>query len=443
MKYQFSDDFLWGIATAATQVEGAAVEDGRGLSIWDVFCRIPGKIRDGAVTDVACDQYHLYEQDIKKMKEMGIKSYRFSFSWSRILPEGTGKINEQGIAYYKRMLACLKEHGIQANATIYHWDLPYALQLKGGFGNREIVKWYKEYVSVLFDHFGDDVDYWVTFNEPIALYVGYAKGSFAPGLKDEKYARQGLHNLMVCHGEAVKLFRERKFEHAKIGIVVDVWKHYPGRENNKKDMEMALYNNEIMGYGIFLHPLFLGGYSKELTQYMEEKNMYPKTEKNDFNIISSKLDFYGLNFYNGIYDYAEEKKEEKKFTGGNFQDKQESHPEAVCDVLCMLKEKYHVDIPIYITENGYGIAERSREEELNDDDRLEYIRAVLLWLNKAISDGADVRGYYAWSLMDNFEWTAGYSYRYGLQYTDYTTQERIMKKSGKWYCEVIKNGGFD
>ncbi len=445
MKYEFPEDFLWGTATAATQVEGAAFEDGRGPSIWDVFSRIPGKIANGTVPDVTCDQYHLFEKDIEIMKNMGIKSYRFSFSWSRILPEGTGEVNPAGIAYYKRLIACLKKNGIVPNATMYHWDLPYALQIQGGFGNREVVQWFTNYANILLDNFGEDVDIWVTFNEPIAVYVGHAYGFFAPGLKNEKYARQCLHNLLVCHGETVKLFRKKNLEHAKIGIVVDVWPHYPARPGNVEDEGIAFYNNEIAGYGIFLHPLFLHGYSEELLAYMKEKDMTPHICEGDFDTIHECIDFYGLNFYNGIYDDADEikRKEEIEKAGGNYQNKPEAHPEALYQVLHMLVEKYKVDVPIYITENGLPQDDSPDVEKLLDDqERIDYLEQILTWLYKAMEDGISVKGYYVWSLLDNFEWSAGYTFRYGLHYTDYETLRRIPKKSAGWYRDVIKNHGF-
>lgn len=445
MNYIFPENFMWGVATAATQIEGAAFEDGKGPSIWDVFSRIPGKIHNGDTPDIACDSYHLYEKDIALMKEMGIQTYRFSFSWSRIIPDGTGEVNPQGIAYYKKLIGCLKKNGIVPNATMYHWDLPYALQIQGGFGNRNIVKWFLNYAGVLLDNFGDDVDLWVTFNEPIAVYVGHAYGFFAPGLKDEKYARQCLHNLLVCHGETVKLFRKYKFKKAQIGIVVDIWKHYPARPGNKEDEAIVLYQNEIAGYGMFLHPLFLGGYSEELLQYLQKRNMMPVVQEQDFEVIHQKLDFYGLNFYNGLYDNSDEirKKEEKKKSGGNYQDRPVFHTEAIYDVLHMLVEKYKVDIPIYITENGLAQNDGiDREKLLNDQERIDYVHGVLVSLHRAIQDGICVKGYYMWSLLDNFEWSGGFSVRYGLHYTDYQTLERIPKKSAGWYKQVIADNGL-
>ena len=446
MKIHFPEGFTWGVATAAAQIEGGAYDDGRGLSIWDVFSGIPGAIKNGGRPDKACDSYHLAERDVEMLKELGVNSYRFSFSWSRILPDGTGKVNEAGIAYYRKLIDLLKANGIKPNATMYHWDLPYQLQLQGGFGNREIVKWFTEYAKVLLDHFGDDVDFWVTFNEPIATYVGYAAGFFAPGLHNEKYARQALHHLLLCHGEAVKLFRNYHFKKAKIGIVVDIWKHYPGRPGNEEDEALALQGNEIRGFGMFLHPLFLGGYSEPLTEYFEENGLTPKMETGDFDTMKQPLDFYGLNFYNGLYDDAEKMRQREKARkeGGNYQDRPESHPEALRDVLHMLVEKYQVKIPIYITENGLPYDDdEGREANLHDDRRIEYVKSVLHWANQAIQDGIDLRGYYLWSLMDNFEWSAGYCARYGLYYTDYETFERTPKDSAKWYASVTRANGFE
>ena len=437
---------MWGVATAAAQIEGAAFEGGRGPSIWDVFSRLPGKIKNDGRPDVACDSYHLYEKDVALMKEMGVKTYRFSFSWPMIIPDGSGEVNPEGIRYYKELIACLKKNGIVPNATMYHWDLPYALQVKGGFGNREIITWFKHYAEVLLDNFGEDVDLWVTFNEPIAVYVGHALGFFAPGLQDEKYARQCLHHLLVCHGEVVRMFRERNLQNAKIGIVVDVWKHYPARAGNEEDEASAVYNNEITGYGMFLHPLFLGGYSGELQKYLKEQDMEPVTEEGDFEIMRRKVDFYGLNFYNGLYDNAEElrAREKAQKEGGNYQDRPESHPEAIRDVLHMLVEKYKVDVPIYITENGLPQdAGEGREKNLDDQERIDYVKDVLSALHETMEDGIQVKGYYMWSLLDNFEWSAGYAARYGLYYTDYQTLERIPKKSAGWYRQVIAENGFD
>lgn len=440
MEYKFPNDFIFGVATAAQQIEGAAFEDGRGLSIWDVFSRIPGKIKNNGIPDICCDSYHNIERDVNMLKELGVDAYRMSFSWSRIIPDGIGEVNQAGINYYKKLFQALKEAGIKINASIYHWDLPYALSIKGGFGNRKIIDWYKNYVDVLFDNFGADVDFWATFNEPIATYVGYAKGFFAPGLTDEKYARQCIHNLLVCHGEAVKLFRKRNFVNSKIGIVVDVWKHLPSNPNSQEDIESAIYNNEIEGYGMFLHPLFLGGYSEIYNKYLNDNNMMPQVEPGDFDVIKQDLDYYGLNFYNGLYDDVEKTKNASKdeAAGGNYQDRPELHLEVLSDVFKMLVDDYKINIPIYMTENGMPQDDGAGiENNLIDDDRIEYTEEVLRLIHEAISQGINVKGYYHWSLMDNFEWSAGFAARYGLFYSDYENMKFIPKKSAKWYRDYI------
>lgn len=260
---------------------------------------------------------------------------------------------------------------------------------------------------ILLDNFGDDVDLWADFQRADCRLCGNAYGFFAPGLKNEKYARQSLHNLLLCHGEAVKLFRTYSFAHAKIGIVVDIWKHYPARPGNKEDEERAIFNNEIAGYGMFLHPLFLGGYSDELSLTLKKMIWFPGWKRAVLMLMHQKLDFYGLNFYNGLYDNMEEirKREEILKAGGNYQDRPEQHPEALRDVLHMVVEKYHVDIPIYITENGLPQEDGPMEEVLNDQERIDYVRQVLIALYGALEDGIDVRGYYMWSLLDNFEWS--------------------------------------
>jgi len=441
MDYRFPKDFLWGAATAATQVEGAAFEGGRGPSIWDIYSHLPGAIHDGSGPDVACDQYHHLEEDVALMKRLGLKAYRFSFSWSRILPQGTGKVNPEGLAYYRRLLDLLKANGIKACATIYHWDLPYALQIMGGFGNRKIVEWYVDYAKVLFDNFGGDIDLWATFNEPIAVYVGHALGFFAPGLKNEAYARQCIHNLLVCHGEAVQAFRERRFKNAKIGIVVDVWPHYPLRPGHPGDEAAALHGNEVQGFGMFLHPLFLGGYSETLERYMDEKNFRLQAEPGDFDVIRTPIDFFGLNFYNAIYD-KEAPKAADGSQGGNFQQTSKPgwYPETLADVVHMLRDKYHAGLPIYITENGMGSSDEIvKDGTVEDDARIDYVKNILIQVHRLMEEGADIRGYFLWSLLDNWEWSVGYGTRFGIVYTDYNTQERILKKSAYWYQSVIKN----
>jgi beta-glucosidase len=440
----FPEDFVFGVATSATQVEGAAFEDNRGLSIWDAFARVPGVIADGSTPDNACDTYHRWEQDFDLLKTLGVKSYRFSFSWPRIMPAGKGKVNQKGLDYYKRMIDKLNNMGIMPNATIYHWDLPYELEREGGWLNREVVDWYGEYASILFREFGDSVPMWATINEPIAAYVGYGLGQFAPGRRGEKSGRQANHHVLLAHGEGVRRFREENLENSKIGIVVDIWNHHPYRLDDAEDIALAEIENEKT-YRSYLNPIFNGCYTTELLAYMEKNNCLPTMEVSDMKLINQPLDFFGLNCYNRVLECADSellKKKDNKISGGNYMDNgSEYYPRAVYDALHILKNDYNVQMPIYITENGTPNCNEkiAADGKIHDQERIKYLEGFLDWINKAISEGIDVRGYYAWSLLDNWEWHAGYTYRYGLVHNNFATQERIPKDSFWWYRDLIAN----
>lgn len=440
----FPQDFIFGAASSAPQIEGAASEDGRGSSIWDVFARRKGAILDGTTPEVSCDFYHRYKEDIAIAGELGIDSLRFSFSWSRVLPEGQGTVNEKGMDFYARMLDELHKNGIMPNATIYHWDLPQALEEKGGWLNRDTVKWYGEYADLLFRRFGDRIPMWSTINEPIATYVGYADGIFAPGHRSEAMGRQANHHILLAHGEGVRAFRQENLRDSRIGIVVDIWKHHPLRKDNPEDTALAELNNEKT-YRSYLNPLFKGRYTDGLLDYMEEHRCMPETEEGDMEKISVPIDYFGLNCYNRVIDCADpallekEQKEQKK--GGNFQDNEnEYYPKAVYDAAKLLKEDYGVKIPVYITENGMKGNQETPDADgaVHDRDRIEYIKGFLYWIARAREEGCDIRGYYVWSLTDNWEWNSGCSSRYGLTRIDYETQKRTVKDSGRWYRDLIR-----
>ena len=440
-EYVFPKNFLFGVATSAPQVEGAAAEDGRGPSIWDEFAKLPGKIYDGTRPDVTCDQYHHYREDAKLMKELGINSYRFSFSWSRILPEGKGAINQKGLDYYKRLLDALDENGILPNATLYHWDLPHALDQLGGWYNRDAVNWYADYAELLFRSFGDRIPYWATFNEPIATYIGYSGGRLAPGRGDEKSGRQANHHLLLAHGEGVRRFREIAPKAAQIGIVVDIWQHWPYRPDHTEDIALAELENE-KSWRSYLNPLFKGAYTPELLAWMEQESVMPDIRPGDMERICQPLDFYGMNVYNRIRDCADPDlmaRETGVADGGNVLVR-DFYPKAVYDAVKMLRERYDLRIPVLITENGdYAVNEKPDEQgKIHDGDRVRYLEGFLHWIGKALEEGADIRGYYVWSLMDNWEWSAGKVLRYGLCYTDYETQQRIPKDSAYWYKAFIQ-----
>ena len=447
-KILFPNNFLFGTATSATQFEGAWQEDGKGLSIWDVFSRVPGAIADGTTPDSTCDMYHSYQKDLSLAKELNMESFRFSFSWSRIMPEGKNKINQKGIDYYKRVINTIHTNGMIPNATLYHWDLPYELEREGGWLNRESIKWFGEYASILFNTFGDSIPFWSTINEPIATYVGYALGIFAPGRKSEAFGRQANHHILMAHGEGVRRFREAGLKNSRIGAVVDIWHHHPFRESCREDVELAELENEKT-YRSYLDPIFRGCYSEKLLSYMRENNCMPHMEEGDMNKIKEPLDFFGLNCYNRVLVCTDTKllnnRKKNKVQGGNFlENESEFYPKAIYDAIGVLTKEYKIGIPIYITENGtYNCAEEiSADKKVHDIQRIKYIRGFLYWICQAMKEGADIRGYYVWSLLDNWEWSAGYTYRYGLVHTDYDTQERIIKDSGLWFREMVHNRGF-
>jgi len=445
---KFPKDFIWGVATSAYQIEGAASEDGKGPNIWDTFSRIPGKCYNNMTADVACDHYNLYKEDIKHMKELGVDSYRFSFSWSRLLPDGTGKINEKGLDFYKRLVDELLKNGIAPNATVYHWDLPQALQDKGGWANRDIKDWYAEYASVLFREFNGLIPMWSTLNEPIAIYVGYGLGMFAPGLKDEKLGKCAKHHAMLAHGEGVKAFRSENMKNSKIGVVVDVWKRHPARDC-EEDRALALKEDEN-SYRFFLNGMFKGIYSDYILEQMEREKTMPTIMPGDMELMSQKLDFYGLNVYNRVVvsadkEFLDAREERMKQNGGNFLDNgSEYYPEAAYDAITMFRKDYDSSLPIIITENGTpNCNEEVINGEIHDIDRIRYVKGFLTQIHRAIKDGANVQGYYLWSLLDNYEWTLATSARFGLLHCNFETQERIWKDSAFWYKNVIKENGLD
>lgn len=351
----FPKDFLFGAATSACQVEGAALLDGKGPSIWDTLAGRPGTILDGSTPAVACDQYHRIHEDIAILKELGIQSYRFSISWSRILPDGTGQINQKGLDYYKRLVDELNDNGILPNATLYHWDLPEALDRRGGWGSRDIVSWFGDYASLMFRELGDRVPMWATVNEPIATYVGYSGGPFAPARGNEASGRQANHHILMAHGEAVRRFRQENLDGGRIGMVVDIWHHHPLRPDDPADVALAELENE-KGYRSYLDPVFRGRYTDALLRYMQQQSCMPEIRAGDMELIHQPLDFFGMNCYNRVVDCVEPElltRDDTRPTGGNFLDNGlEVYPKAVYDAARILTEEYQIGIPIYITENG-------------------------------------------------------------------------------------------
>jgi beta-glucosidase len=463
--HKFPPGFLWGAATAAYQIEGAWNEDGKAESVWDRFVRQPGKIERGETGDMACDHYHRMPADVALMKELGLNAYRFSISWSRVIPEGQGKVNERGLDFYDRLVDELGRAGIAANVTLHHWDLPQALQDRGGWPVRECADWFAEYARVVFDRLGDRVAMWATHNEPIVPSIlGWGAGFVPPGMKDDKASYQAAHTLNLAHGKAVQVFRQGSYP-GKIGIVLDLHGMVPAT-SSEADV-LACQRTRENAQGIFFDPIFLGRYPDYLMEWLGP--LRPQIAEGDLAQINQPLDFLGLNYYftqevshleqgprrlnaglgvnTGLTEEVSHSED-----GGLLKSSMKMrtlpalghtsldwgiYPQGLGEVLRRVAEATG-NLPVYITENGCAMAdEPDADGFVEDRDRIHYLRRHLIELHRSIRSGIDVRGYFIWSLFDNFEWGAGYRPRFGIVRVDYQTQRRIPKLSAFWYREVI------
>lgn len=444
---KFPKDFEWGTATASYQIEGGFHEGGRTDSIWDRFVRIPGNIADGTNGDIACDFYHRYEEDLEIAGKAGLQVYRFSISWSRILPEGIGKVNYEGIDFYKKVIDKIHENGMKAAVTMYHWDLPQCLQERGGWANREILEWFCEYVNVLYRELGERVDYWITENEPLCTsLLGYWTGEHAPGYHDYSMALLAVHHLMLAHGVAVQEYRKTGLK-AEIGITLNVNRVYPAT-NKPEDIEAAR-RLDMQTNNLFCDPVFLGGYPEELMKYLKGYGVtVPELREEDKKLLGNEIDFLGINMYEthyAVYDaqewplQARQVKTGRPVTDANWQ----VTPEGMTEILEFVHENYHPK-KIIITENGAACNDWLEEPgKVEDTNRIEYLRQYIKAVGKAIEEGIPVKGYYIWCFCDNFEWAYGLSRRFGLVYVDYENQKRYPKESLYWYSKVIANNGIE
>ena len=437
----FPKDFLWGVATSAGQIEGGAFDDGRTPSIWDTFAAKPGKTHNGGLPTVACDSYHrFFDRDLPNLVNLGVNSYRLSISWSRVLPNGVGQLNDAGMDYYKRVFEALNQHGITPNVTLYHWDLPQVLEDRGGWINRDVIEWFGEYAHKMFTAFGDVVPMWSTINEPIATYVGYAHGGFAPGYTNEAWGNQARHNILVAHGKGVEAFRAVNPKNAKIGVVIDVWKRH-ALTDSPEDIALMKDQDE-RNWKFYTDPILGGKYSDYILTQLEKEGTLMKMEPHDFELTSRPLDYFGLNVYNRVPVTVSQQARMDFSQGGNFlNNRTEYYPKAVYDAIHLLHDLYDIRCPIYITENGTyfeGTEPVAADGMIHDDDRIRYVAGFLEWLEKAIDEGFDVRGYYLWSLMDNFEWSAAYNFKFGISAMDFATGAMTWKKSAYFYRDFIK-----
>ena len=438
----FPTDFVWGAATSAYQIEGSPLADGAGESIWHRFVHTPGKIFGGDHGDVACDHYRRFADDVVLMRELGIRAYRFSISWSRVLPQGTGPVNQRGLDFYRRLVDLLLEHQIQPSVTLYHWDLPAALEDRGGWAAPDMPQWFADYGRIIFRALGDRVPQWATINEPWVVFDnGYVSGIHAPGRCDWAEAAQVSLNLLRAHAAAVATFRAESKQ--QIGLVVNLVPVDPATDSatdRAAARRMDAYLNRQ-----FLDPVFLGRYPEEMRDMFGPS--WPALDAADAAKIQAPIDFVGINYYLRLYvagdasagppraRIVEPLDRPRTATGW------EIHAPGLVDTLRSVRDRYG-DIPLYITENGAAFDDRSDENGgVNDTDRVEYLRSHLRAARQAINAGVNLRGYFVWSLLDNFEWQSGFSKRFGIVRVDYETQRRTPKSSARFYAKVIRTNG--
>ena len=440
---RFPDGFLWGAATSAYQIEGSPLADGAGPSIWQRFTHSPGLTTNGDTGDVACDHYRRYETDVALMAELGLNAYRFSISWSRVLPEGTGRVNARGLAFYERLVDALLARGIQPTATLYHWDLPEALDNRGGWLNRDIADWFADYARICYKALGDRVPMWSTLNEPwVVTDGGYLHGALAPGHRNLFEAPIATHNLMRAHGAAVQAYRAEARQ--RVGIVVNLEPKYPasqGAEDLAATRRAEAYMNRQ-----YLDPVIFGTYPEEMREIFGQA--WPEFSDEDMKLIKQPIDFIGINYYTRNVSRDDPLALPVRATGVRqpqhavTETGWEVFPPALTAVLEWVTKRYG-PMPLYITENGAAFYDPPKPIDGRVDDplRVEYYRTHLRAAREAIGNGVDLRGYFAWSLLDNFEWSLGYSKRFGIVHVDYETQQRTPKASAAFYSKVIATNG--
>lgn len=443
---KFPKDFAWGVATAAYQIEGAYDEDGRGETIWDRYCSIPGNVLHMDNGKTACDHYHRYKEDIKLMKSMGVKAYRFSVAWSRIFPSGRGELNPKGLKFYTDLVEELLQAGIEPFITLYHWDLPQALQDIGGWANPDMPEYFLKYSKVIFEALGGKVKKWITLNEPYcAAFLGNYEGRQAPGIRDFSTAIRCAYHMYVGHGLAVDFFKNSGLE-GEIGIALNLMGRLPCSEK-EEDVQAAQIADGYLNRW-FLEPLVYGKYPQDMIEHYEAQGVImPKFRPDHLQLMSRELDFIGLNYYNDFWVKASESRWPLRFiiqNPPNLPVNDRGWPvteQGFKNMLLRLKNEYGIK-NIYITENGTSFPDVvSKEGTVEDGARKDFLKRHICALYDAIECGVPVKGYFQWSLYDNFEWSFGYASRFGIVYVDFETQERIIKESGRWYSEVMKKNG--
>ncbi|MGF1508417.1 MAG: GH1 family beta-glucosidase [Myxococcota bacterium] len=455
MRLEFPESFLWGTATSAFQVEGATQADGRGESIWDRFCKVPGAIADQSDGSVACDHYHRSREDIALMKSLGLRAYRFSIAWPRILPNGLGVRNEAGLAFYDRLVDDLLAAGIRPVATLYHWDLPQALQDRGGWPSRDTAKAYVDYAGLVASRLGDRVDLWITQNEPWCIAtLGYAEGQHAPGGKDPAGSLAAAHHVLLGHGWAISALRSELPSQARVGIALNLTPAYPASPS-EADREAARAFDGLFNRW-YLDPLYRGRYPEDVVEDYRRSGVLESgslafVESDDLEAIKTRTDFLGINYYSRVIsrseDVAESENAPREVLEPADADRTdmgwEVFPKGLTDLLLRVHTEYQPG-SIYITENGCAYSTAPDEQGVvKDTKRIEFLEKHLTAIHHALTLGVPVEGYFVWSILDNFEWSHGYTKRFGLTWVDYATQERILKQSAHRYAQVIADGSIE
>ncbi len=440
-KSPFPADFLWGTATSAYQVEGSPLADGAGPSIWHRFSHTPGRTHNGDTGDVACDHYHRFPEDIALMRDLGLNAYRFSISWGRVLPAGRGTVNPKGLAFYDRLIDRLLANGLQPMVTLYHWDLPEGLDARGGWRERDAAAWFADYARVAFRAFADRVRLWTTLNEPwVVADGGYVHGTLAPGRRDLSEAALVSHNLLRAHATAVQAYRaEGKHD---IGIVLNLEPKHPASDA-PADVAAARRADAYMNR-YYLEPLVRGVYPEEMPEIFGAA--WPQFPEGDFQLIREPIDFLGINYYTRSvtrHDPAAPpvRASGVRQSGGVYTETGwEVYPAGLTETLLWVRERAG-DLPLYVTENGAAFPdpEHVANGRVDDPLRIAYYRAHLGAVLEALRLGVKLRGYFAWSLLDNYEWSHGYSKRFGLVHVDFATQRRTPKASARFYAEVARS----
>ncbi|MFO7153170.1 MAG: glycoside hydrolase family 1 protein [Bacillota bacterium] len=459
-EYKFPEGFWWGSASSAPQAEGASREDGKGMNIYDYwYAKEPERFYNKIGPEVTVDFYHRYKEDIKLMKELGHNTFRTSISWSRLIPDGIGRVNEKAVKFYNDVIDELIANGIKPFIALFHFDMPLELQKKGGWENREVVEAYADYARTCFELFGDKVKMWFTFNEPIVPALeGYTYGTHYPNVVDFRRAAQVAYNTVLAQAKAIKAFREMKIQDARIGVILNLYPIYP-RSEHPADLKAAKIADLFFNRS-FLDPSIKGEYPPELIELLKENNLLPHAEEEDKALIKNNvIDILGVNYYQPkrvkakehvpnphspimpewFFDHYEMPGRRMNVYRG-----WEIYEKGIYDLLKRIKDEYG-NIPCYVAENGMGVQDEERfiqDGIIQDDYRIEFIKEHLKWVHRAIEEGCNVKGYHVWTFIDNWSWINAFKNRYGLVSLDLKTLKRTVKKSGHWYKEVSRNNGF-